>query len=113
MKNVVYSRQALLQLEDSVRQLVERGYFSDEDYAVDYVRDIFSYFALNLQNLLAQPAPDYFLRYAVDKKEMFYVKYRKSYHTTWYAFFEELNNVYSIVFLGNNHLIGHHLDISL
>ena len=111
MKDVVYSRQALLQLEESIHQLVERKYFSEEDYAVDYVRDIFRYFSLNLHNLVAHEAPDYFKRYSVDNKKMYYVKYRKSYHTTWYAFFEELEKAYSIVYLGNNHLIGHHLDV--
>lgn len=50
MKKVVFTKQALLWFEDNVRQLVENGYFSDEDYAVEYMRDIFSYFALNLNN---------------------------------------------------------------
>jgi len=113
MKEVVYTRQALLQLEDSIQQLVERKYFSEEDYAVDYIRDIFRYFALNLQNLVAREAPEYFLRYRVDTNKIYYVRYRKSSHTTWYAFFEELDKVYSVVYLGNNHLIGHHLDIQL
>ena len=31
----------------------------------------------------------------------------------WNAFFEELENVYSIVYLANNQLIGHRLDINL
>lgn len=113
MKQVLYSRQALLQLEESIQQLVEQGYFSEEDYAVDYIRDIFRYFSLNLQNLVSHPAPAYFTRYRVDGSTLFYVKYRKSSHTTWYAFYEELENAYSIVYLGNNHLIGHHLDIDL
>lgn len=113
MKEVVYSRQALLQLEDSIQQLVERKYFSEEDYAVDYIRDIFRYFSLNLQNLVASEAPEYFLRYGVGGKKMFFVRYRKSNHTTWYAFFEELEKVYSIVYLANNHLIGNHLDFQL
>ena len=50
MKEVVYTPQALLQFEESVRVLVEQNYFSEEDYAVDYMRDIFRHFALNLQN---------------------------------------------------------------
>jgi hypothetical protein len=54
MKEVVYTRQALLQFEESVKELVEQRYFS-----------------------------------------------------------EELENVYSIVYLGNNQLIGHRLDIAL
>lgn len=113
MKEVVYTKQALLQLEDSVHQLVEQKYFSEEDYAVDYVRDIFRYFALNLSNLITHNAPEYFNRFAVDGKPLKYVMYRKSSHTTWYAFFEELANVNSIVYLANNHLIGHKLEINL
>ena len=74
MKDVVYARQALLQLEDAVRLLVERGYFSEEDYAVNYIRDIFRYFALNLPNLVAHEAPQYFMRYCIHGKKMFYVK---------------------------------------
>lgn len=113
MKEVVYTRQALLQFEENVKELVEQRYFSEEDYAVDYMRDIFRYFALNLQNSVRVNAPAYFDRYKVDGKNLFYVRYRKSYRTTWYAFFEELENVYSIVYLGNNQLIGHRLDITL
>ena len=113
MKEVVYTRQALLQFEESVRELVEQQYFSEEDYAVDYMRDIFRYFALNLQNSIRVKAPDYFDRYKVDGQVVLYIRYRKSSRTTWYAFFEELENVYSIVYLANNQLIGHRLDISL
>lgn len=113
MKEVVFTPQALLQFEESVKELVAQRYFSEEDYAVDYMRDIFRYFALNLQNSIRIKAPAYFERYSVDGHELFYVRYRKSYHTTWYAFFEELENVYSIVYLATNQLIGHCLDISL
>lgn len=113
MKEVVYTNQALLQLEESVQQLVEQGYFGEEDYAVDYVRDIFRYFSLNLNNLVSYEAPEYFERYKVDGKPLHFVMYRKSTRTTWYAFYEELEKVDSIVYLGNNHLIGHKLDINL
>ena len=37
MKEVVFTRQALLQFEESVKELVEQRYFSEEDYAVDYI----------------------------------------------------------------------------
>ncbi len=113
MKQVFYTRQSLLQFEENVQQLVERGYFGEEDYAVDYMREIFRYFALNLENSVAVKAPEYFNRYQVDGRELFYVRYRKSSQTTWYAFFEELEDKYSIVYLGNNKFIGHLLNISL
>ena len=113
MKKVVFTKQALLQFEDSVHRLVERGYFSDEEYAVDYMRDIFRFFALNLQNAAFVDAPSYFDKYKVDGQLIRFARYRKSTHTTWYAFFEEMEDVYSIVYLGNNQFIGHLLDISL
>ena len=113
MKEVVYTEQVLLQFEESVTKLVEQRYFGDEDYAVDYMRDIFRYFALNLQNSVSVEAPEYFNRYSVDGKQLFYVRYRKNAHTTWYAFYEELEEVDSIVYLANNQHIGHLLDIKL
>lgn len=113
MKEVVFTRQALLQFEESAKELVEQRYFSEEDYAVDYMRDIFRYFSLNLQISVHVKAPTYFDRYKVDGRELYYVRFRKSSHTTWYAFFEELENVYSIVYLANNQLIGHRLEINL
>jgi len=113
MKEVVYTPQALLQFEESVKELVAQNYFSEEDYAVDYMRDIFRHFALNLQNSVRTKAPSYFERYTVDGHELYYVTYRKSSRTTWYAFFEELDKVYSIVYLATNQLIGHRLEISL
>ena len=113
MKEVVFTPQALLQFEESVKELVARNYFSEEDYAVDYMRDIFRHFALNLEHSVRTNAPAYFERYIVDGHELYYVIYRKSSRTTWYAFFEELDKVYSIVYLATNQLIGHRLEISL
>ena len=111
MKKVLFHEQALLQLEETVEELVDKGYFSEEDYAVDYVRDIIRYFSLNLNNLVSHESPTFFNRYRVDKTELHYVVYRKSYRTTWYAFYEELDEAFSIVYLGTNQLIGHHLNI--
>ncbi len=110
MKKVRYSVEVELQLEESIDQLVERGYFSEEDYAVNYIRDLVTYFQLNLDHLTAFDAPDYFARYGRNLK---YALYRKSSRTTWYAFFKETPEALVIVYLGNNHLIGHHLDFEL
>lgn len=108
MKKVLYSVEVVLQLEESIDQLVERGYFSEEDYAVNYIRDLVTYFQLNLNHLSAFDAPEYFSRYGNNLK---YALYRKSRRTTWYAFFRETPEALVIVFLGNNHLIGHHLQL--
>ena len=107
MKKVRYSVSVELQLKESIEQLVERGYFSEEDYAVNYIRDLVTYFQLNLDHLTAFDAPDYFARYGTSLK---YAIYRKSNRTTWYAFFEETPDALTIVYLANNHLMGHHID---
>ena len=106
MKQVRYSVVVELQLKDSIDQLVERGYFSEEDYAVNYIRDLVTYFQLNLDHLTAFDAPEYFARYGTNLK---YAIYRKSSRTTWYAFFQETPESLIIVYLGNNHLMGHRL----
>jgi len=110
MKQVRYSVEVELQLVESIDQLVERGYFSEEDYAVNYIRDLVTYFQLNLDHLASFDAPEYFARYGSGLK---YAIYRKSNRTTWYAFFKETPDALTIVYLGNNLLIGHHLDLSL
>ena len=65
-------------MEQNVHQLVDGGYFSEEDYAVEYVRDIFRYFSLNLQNLISSPAPQFFNQYRESNNPLLYVRYRKS-----------------------------------
>ena len=107
MKKVRYSVEVELQLKESIDQLVERGYFSEEDYAVSYIRDLVTYFQLNLAHLAAFAAPEYFSRYGSGLK---YAIYRKSSRTTWYAFFKETTDALTIVYLGNNHLMGHHIE---
>ena len=84
MKEVVFTPQALLQFEESVRELVAQNYFSEEDYAVDYMRAIFRHFALNLQNSVRTKAPAYFERYKVDGKELYYKHFLtlRKMHTT-------------------------------
>ena len=93
-------------MRESIEQLVERGYFSEEDYAVTYIRDLVTYFQLNLNQLTPHKSPTYFSRYGHNLK---YAKYIKSSRTTWYAFYEESETMLTIVYLGNNHLMGHHL----
>lgn len=106
MKAIRYSKYVEGQLTDNIGQLVERGYFSEEEYAVFYIRDIVMYFQLNLCNLVSFEAPSFFLKYG---KNLRYVIYRKSKRTTWYAFYEETDTEFHIMYLTNNHLDGHHI----
>ena len=107
MKTVRYAVEVEIQMKESIEQLVERGYFSEEDYAVNYIRDLVTYFQLNLDHLTAFEASEYFARYGTNLK---YAIYRKSSRTTWYAFFQDSPDALTIVYLANNHLMGHHMD---
>lgn len=111
MKQVLYSEQAINLLEEDVRRLVAGGYFSDEDYAVEYIRNILQFFSLNFNHLTPSPAPEFFGQFRMSDQLLQYVKYCKNRQITWYAFFEELASIYSVVYVANNRLIGHHLEL--
>ena len=102
------------QLSESVQTLVEKNYFSDEDYAISYLVDVVRFFQLNIDHLVVRDAPTCFKRYCVITNKVKYVSYRnKNRNTTWYAFFEEYDDTISVVYLNNNHIIGHLLEIEL
>lgn len=109
MKQIRFHECVVSSMEESVHSLVEKNYFSDEEYSVQYVREILNYFQLNLCELKAIEAPASFERYCIDTKSLKYVRYRRNAHTTWYAFFEDLEQIYSVVYIANNHQIGHKL----
>ena len=111
MKQFRIEKIVLDQLSESVQALVEKNYFSDEDYAVSYLTDIVRFFQLNIDRMVVKPAPAYFKKYCVVTSDLKYVSYRKNSRTTWYAFFEEYGDIISVVYLNNNHVIGHLLEI--
>ena len=99
MKQFRIEKIVLDQLSESVQVLVDKNYFSDEDYAVSYLTDIVRFFQLNIDHMVVRPAPAYFKKYCVMTNELKYVSYRKNRRTTWYAFFEEYDDFVSIVYL--------------
>lgn len=113
MKKVEYDEQTIALLREIVHELVEKGYFGEEDYAVNYIREIVMYFQWNMNSLIPREAPSFFQKYTIHNKPLQYVTFRKSARTTWYAFYEENDTTKTIVYVANNHLIGHKLEISL
>ena len=59
MKQFRIEKIVLDQLSESVLALVEKNYFSDEDYAVSYLTDIVRFFQLNIDHMVVRPAPAY------------------------------------------------------
>ena len=48
MKQFRIEQIVLDQLSESVQTLVEKNYFSDEDYAISYLVDVVRFFQLNI-----------------------------------------------------------------
>ena len=75
MKQFRIEQIVLDQLSESVQTLVEKNYFSDEDYAISYLVDVVRLFQLNIDHLVVRDAPASFKRYCVitDKVNMFLI----------------------------------------
>ncbi len=50
MKQIRFHECVVSSMEESGHSLVEKNYFSDEEYSVQYVREILNYFQLNCVN---------------------------------------------------------------
>ena len=91
--------------------LYEKGYFSCEDSAHEYVDDLIFDIKANLPTKQHRRAPD---RYKIYGEDVHYASFKKNRRTTWYAFFtkyQDENNkiIYLVGYIGNNHTDAHHL----
>ena len=110
MRKVVAITAVTSHIIETVCLLVENGYFSDEDYAVEYMFDVLDYFSLNIEQLVHREVPTYFQRLGY---HVYYSLYRKSRSTTWYVFFEKDANTVRLLHLATNHTIGHLLELDI
>lgn len=90
--------------------LFEKEYFSFEDSAVQYVRDLVLEIEKTLPTRTSKAAPPFFHRYG---KKMKYAMFRKSKTTQWYAFFTKYHVkgevIYVVRYISNNHVIAKYL----
>ena len=92
--------------------LFDKGYFSFEANAIEYVTDLFADIEQNLPSKSKKPAPAYFEKYG---KNLCYASFRKSKHTQWYVFFTIHTDTLSdtqtflIRYVSNNHMISQYL----
>ena len=101
-----FLEEAIIYLNELVEILYQEGYFGFKEDAYEYVDDIFDTVMSDINNMPKKKAPAYFDRYG---KDMDYITYRKNNNTTWYIFFNLVNQTYQIRYIGNNHNIGQHL----
>lgn len=87
--------------------LFQQEYFSYEETAIRYVRELITDIQNSLPDRQRRPAPAYFDRFG---KNMFYAVFRKSKQTQWYAFFTMYENngeiIYLVRYISNNHVIA-------
>jgi hypothetical protein len=91
--------------------LYKKRYFSFEDYALEYVKDLIFDIKENLPTRQHKPAPE---RYAIYGEDLHYASFIKNKRTTWYAFFtkyQDENNetIHLVRYIANNRTVAQHL----
>jgi len=90
--------------------LYEKGYYSYEHKAIEYVDDLVFDIKINLPSKRHKPAPPYYDRYG---KDLYYAVFKKNRRTSYYAFFSKYNDsgqtIYLVCYIGNNHTDAQHL----
>lgn len=108
MKSIQFTSEVEEDLLQLVNLLVEKRYFSSNEYAFLYVEEIVTYIRKNLPLCFSKPVPIFFARFGVNLR---YFIYRKSPRTTWYIFFEETDQAYYIRHITNNHIAGKYFNV--
>ena len=111
MKKVLATPEVQAYVQRLVRILYENGYFSFEDTARKYVKDLYDDIQNTLPIRLHKPAPKHFEKYG---KDLHYATFKKSNRTTWYAFFtkhrQDEDIIYLVQYISNNHVVGQFLN---
>ena len=89
--------------------LVEEGYkssYSSAEKIVDEILDFISQLPIVPHYTLPPSVEYHFSCYGEDLYYSFF-KRKKSPKTTWYVFFEVIEDCYFVTYISNNHVIGH------
>jgi len=101
---VIFAPEVENDLFELVELLVRKGYFGTYDFAISYVEDLINYIQTKIHIKLKKKAPINFCIYGSD---LWYITYRRNTNTTWYIFFEQLDDLFWIKYISNNHKIAH------
>ncbi|MDR1121708.1 MAG: hypothetical protein LBM08_12420 [Dysgonamonadaceae bacterium] len=104
--DVVYHPFVVIQLNHLIDILYAQGYFGYMELAKQYVVRLKDYIEQNIPFLLKKPAPPHFTKYG---KSMQYVTYNPNKQTTWYIFFQQIENRYLVRYITNNHAEGQYI----
>ena len=107
MKRIVLSHEFVDELEELFDILVERGFFSYDEYALKYIDDLELFIKSSIHSYPKRKAPALFAKYGKDLK---YIAYKRNAHTTWYILFEESDSTFYIRHITNNHVSGQYFN---
>jgi hypothetical protein len=107
---VIFTQAVLDYLENLVIVLYQREYFGFLDSSSRYVEELLHSIRATLPMCVHKPAPSYFDYWG---ENMEYAVFKKSKHTSWYAFFrvywENGEEIFQVRYIANNHIIAQHL----
>jgi len=86
-------------LNELIKILFEKEYFSFEESAQLYVKDIYDFIEFELYNLPHKTTPHIIKNFGSK-----YVCYKANKRTTWYIFFTTQENLILITHITNNHM---------
>lgn len=85
-------------LEELVVILYDNNYFGFESDAEEYVRKIYDFIEYNLAIFPFRKTPENLAQFGSK-----YIFYKANHTTTWYIFFENIENRYLVTFITNSH----------
>jgi hypothetical protein len=103
---VIFYPSVVEYLDDLGKQLFDAGYFGYRENAVQYIQRMVDYIVSHVYLSIALPAPEYFEKYGAHLK---YITYYSTKRTTWYIFFQHLDNRYLVRYITNNHVEGQYI----
>ncbi|MDR0792501.1 MAG: hypothetical protein LBE82_04270 [Chitinophagaceae bacterium] len=107
---VLATAEVIEYLNNLITILFEKEYFSYEENAIRYVKELFDEIEKDLPNRSKKPAPKHFDKYGTG---MYYAVFKKNKRTSWYAFFRIYRKDGEIYFqvrhVENNHTAAHFL----
>lgn len=110
MTKVLFLPEVADQFLELAEILYQKGYLGLKEVAVNYSEQLFRDIQITLPVKVKKDAPSYFKRYG---NNLFYSSFPKNRHTTWYVFYsiheKDGDTVFLVRYLGNNHVIAHHL----
>ena len=115
---VLVSPEVQTHMQKLVFILYEKGYFSYEEDARKYVKDLYDGIKNTLPIRQHKPAPDYFKNFVENMEHAEYLEYtvfKKNKRTSWYAFFttyedeETGEDIFLVRYIGNNHTVAQYL----